>query len=745
MDGEGKKKEQHVLKLGTLHSLAVLHFLRSTEYDMVSTPPADLADAPPSLQELVECADSLSMFDAVEGGREGGSEEGPVSMLLPRLVTVMQPMEEGSKKGEAQEEEEEEREEVERRPRKEAESLALAVNASLYWGTSALWGVFDSLNSTLQQEEEEEEGGREGGGSMKKEKKQQHFHHFYLPREVEESEKTPVVQAEIWPEQGPLGGVLRKKQEGQYHENGARSCMGYAKRSFNPGGDVAVFSLALCADQNPIPGTVASGVIKNLGSSAVCAVTLRVYKLAHDDEEEEDGREGGREPSLLSELRLEGYLAPHAFLVYQVQASADFSARDRHAVALLGNYSLCMTSKQADPFQTRSWAPPPPPPPPSSPVFKDRLSREMAMKEQAADIPTAPLPPHRRWIHDMEARVCDTCASLLLPLQPALRLTSSKATQALHIDRRSWARYFNHPVQFSLEEEIKKASYTLCNFTGDSALGGRDSIPGELLWGAKGLAFLTVVKAGMFVTARIGTGLVIARLHDEEDEEEEEKEGGGGREGRRRRRRRRREGEGKVVGAVGVGVHGSVIRIFVRSGSDGSARIALGPLGRTAATDLHYSSSSSSSSSRRRRRSRLGAGFSYGHSRGAFMGVSVEGSVLTARERVNQEFYGMKDVTVGGILSGEIPPPLAAFPLYKALEEVMGEGEGGREGGREACGTRWDSRNGMHGQQRSKTGRDGGEEGRQEEEEEDDGEDEEVGGLLRGMGGEMMTFQVMGE
>jgi len=28
MDGEGKKKEQHVLKLGTLHSLAVLHFLR---------------------------------------------------------------------------------------------------------------------------------------------------------------------------------------------------------------------------------------------------------------------------------------------------------------------------------------------------------------------------------------------------------------------------------------------------------------------------------------------------------------------------------------------------------------------------------------------------------------------------------------------------------------------------------------------------------------------------------------------
>ena len=86
-------------------------------------------------------------------------------------------------------------------------------------------------------------------------------------------------------------------------------------------------------------------------------------------------------------------------------------------------------------------------------------------------------------------------------------------------------------MQFSLEEEIKKASYTLCNFTEDSALGGRDSIPRELLWGAKGLAFLTVVKAGMFFTARIGTGLVIARLNDDDDDDDEEEEEGGGRRG----------------------------------------------------------------------------------------------------------------------------------------------------------------------------------------------------------------------
>jgi len=66
------------------------------------------------------------------------------------------------------------------------------MNATTYWGTSALWGVFDSLNSTLQKQEEE---GREGGARMKK--KNKHFHHYYLPKEVEESEKAPVVQAEV--------------------------------------------------------------------------------------------------------------------------------------------------------------------------------------------------------------------------------------------------------------------------------------------------------------------------------------------------------------------------------------------------------------------------------------------------------------------------------------------------------------------------------------------------------------------
>ena len=94
--------------------------------------------------------------------------------------------------------------------------------------------------------------------------------------------------------------------------------------------------------------------------------------------------------------------------------------------------------------------------------------------------------------------------------------------------RHSWARYFNPPFQSALEEEIRKATYSLYNFCGDGVLGMKDRVPRELLRAAKGIVFLTLVKAGMFVTARVGTGMVIARL---------DREAPGGREGGRERGR----------------------------------------------------------------------------------------------------------------------------------------------------------------------------------------------------------------
>jgi lipid-binding SYLF domain-containing protein len=65
-----------------------------------------------------------------------------------------------------------------------------------------------------------------------------------------------------------------------------------------------------------------------------------------------------------------------------------------------------------------------------------------------------------------------------------------------------------------LASEIRKATYSLLNFTQDNAFEGKDRIPEIILSKAKGIAFLTVVKAGFMLTGRMGTGLVICKLED---------------------------------------------------------------------------------------------------------------------------------------------------------------------------------------------------------------------------------------
>jgi lipid-binding SYLF domain-containing protein len=65
-----------------------------------------------------------------------------------------------------------------------------------------------------------------------------------------------------------------------------------------------------------------------------------------------------------------------------------------------------------------------------------------------------------------------------------------------------------------METDIRKATYTLYNFTGDNKIEGMDQIPKELMQGAKGLAFITILKAGFLFSGRVGTGLVISRLED---------------------------------------------------------------------------------------------------------------------------------------------------------------------------------------------------------------------------------------
>lgn len=75
-------------------------------------------------------------------------------------------------------------------------------------------------------------------------------------------------------------------------------------------------------------------------------------------------------------------------------------------------------------------------------------------------------------------------------------------------------RYFNPPVSYSMDNEIRKATYSLLNLTKDNAIEGEDSIPQSVLVNAKGIVFLTIFKLGFMLTGRVGTGLVMSRLED---------------------------------------------------------------------------------------------------------------------------------------------------------------------------------------------------------------------------------------
>lgn len=93
---------------------------------------------------------------------------------------------------------------------------------------------------------------------------------------------------------------------------------------------------------------------------------------------------------------------------------------------------------------------------------------------------------------------------------------------------------WNNPFSFSLNSSIRQATLTISNMTaGRQVLHGGGSnqvssrhpsvydadrtIPLDLLHAARGLVFMTVLKAGLMVSGRVGTGLVVARLDGPRD------------------------------------------------------------------------------------------------------------------------------------------------------------------------------------------------------------------------------------
>ncbi|KAM7513493.1 hypothetical protein LguiA_003076 [Lonicera macranthoides] len=253
-------------------------------------------------------------------------------------------------------------------------------------------------------------------------------------------------------------------------------------------------------------------------------------------------------------------------------------------------------------------------------------------------------------------RVCDSCYDRLDPLQAVLINTISNAAQVAKHDVMDWTctrGWLNLPVGLSMEHEIYKSSNALKSYCQVARLNPERSIPSAVLKGAKGLAILTVAKAGALVSYKLGTGLVVAR---------------------------RQDGSWSAPSAIlsfglgwGAQVGGELMdfiivlhdskavktfcsRMHFSLGAGCSA--AAGPIGRVLEADIRAGDKGS------------GMCYTYSCSKGAFVGVSLEGNIVATRMDTNLQFYGDPYLTTVDILVGTMERPKAAQPLYAALDGV---------------------------------------------------------------------------
>ncbi|TKX24822.1 hypothetical protein C1H76_2997 [Elsinoe australis] len=217
--------------------------------------------------------------------------------------------------------------------------------------------------------------------------------------------------------------------------------------------------------------------------------------------------------------------------------------------------------------------------------------------------------------------------------------------------------FLNNPLPSSMASECKKTGKILASFVDPRQSFGPDKIiPPEILANAKGLAIMTVFKAGFLGSARFGSGVVVARLSDGS------------------------WSAPSAIGTVGGGFGGQIgfeltdfvfilndarsVQTFAQQGSltlGGNVSIAAGPVGRNAEAAGAASLKSVSGI------------FAYSKTKGLFAGVSLEGSVIVERRDANEKLYNRR-LDAKTLLSGNIPVPPAAEPLMRVLNSRVFSG-----------------------------------------------------------------------
>jgi lipid-binding SYLF domain-containing protein len=172
------------------------------------------------------------------------------------------------------------------------------------------------------------------------------------------------------------------------------------------------------------------------------------------------------------------------------------------------------------------------------------------------------------------------------------------------------------------------------------------AIPPAVLRDAKGLAILTMTKAGFIVSGRGGTGVVVARTP------------------------KGWSGPAAIgTGGLGVGFQAGVqvseyviilntqeaVNAFSKGNNvtlGGNLSAAIGPIGRSAEASVLPQA----------------AIYTYSRSQGIFAGVSLEGTIIMTRYAANEEYYG-KPVYPSEIFAGDLKPPASAQRLLELLSK----------------------------------------------------------------------------
>eukprot|EP00486_Rosalina_sp_Unknown_P007311 CAMPEP_0201572212 /NCGR_PEP_ID=MMETSP0190_2-20130828/15354_1 /ASSEMBLY_ACC=CAM_ASM_000263 /TAXON_ID=37353 /ORGANISM="Rosalina sp." /LENGTH=443 /DNA_ID=CAMNT_0047997691 /DNA_START=28 /DNA_END=1359 /DNA_ORIENTATION=+ len=236
----------------------------------------------------------------------------------------------------------------------------------------------------------------------------------------------------------------------------------------------------------------------------------------------------------------------------------------------------------------------------------------------------------------------DDGAAAQQPQEEQKQSTFSKVTTSIKVNTMKGAQFVSEKSKdrLSMEGQLKQARLSLEKYVNPKFLNKQinedTTIPKWVLKRAKGLVFLTVIKAGFLFAGNIGTGCIIIRKPN-----------------------------GGWTGPSSIGVAGvsfgllagaskvdyimilpddKAVKQFTGKGQlrlGGEIQLAVGPIGRDGSGSV-------------------GAGdkgvsviYSYSHAQGLYGGLALDGKVISVRPECNKKFY-KRSVSCAQILGGNI-------------------------------------------------------------------------------------------